>query len=143
MSLRHTTLSSYMQSYSEGIWRADKQLCRIIKPRGNDLRSMGFSYEGDIHLYPEETLFLVERCKLEVGNMTTAQLYETVDLYRYLTYAYFKQTSLIIFRVDSTTCPLPIAFQAYAPCSHFSKKNPGDPILYIMFGGYVRIAIPD
>ena len=128
------------QSYSEGLWRPDKQLCRIIKPRGNDLRSMGFAYEGDIHLYPEEALFLVERCKLEIGNLTTPELYEAVDLYHYLTYAYFRQTSLIVFRVDPL-CPLPIAFEAYAPSSHFSKKARGDPILYVMYGG-TRALVP-
>jgi len=129
-----------IQTYSEGLWRPDKQLCRVIKTRGNDLRSMGFAYEGDTHLYPEETLFLVERCKLEVGNLTTPELYEAVDLYHYLTYAYFRQTSLIIFRADPS-CPVGVAFEAHAPSSQFRKTAQNDPIFYIMFGG-TRAPVP-
>ncbi len=108
---------------------------------------MGFALDGDVHLYPEETLFLVERCKLEVGNLSTPQLYESVDLGHYLAYAYFKQTSLIVFRaepappVEEGGEPVPpppgVAFEAYAPTGQFSKKNKGRPIMYIMHGGCV------
>lgn len=101
---------------------------------------MGFAYEGDTHLYPEETLFLVERCKLEVGNLTTPELYEAVDLYHYLTYAYFRQTSLIVFRADPS-CPVGVAFEAHAPTSQFRKTAQNDPIFYIMFGG-TRAPVP-
>ncbi len=101
---------------------------------------MGFPYEGDIHLYPEETLFLVERCKLEVGNLTTPELYEAVDLYHYLTYAYFRQTSLIVFRADPS-CPVRVAFEAHAPSSQFKKTAQNHPIFYIMFGG-TRAPVP-
>jgi len=101
---------------------------------------MGFAYEGDTHLYPEETLFLVERCKLEVGNLTTPELYEAVDLYHYLTYAYFRQTSLIVFRADPS-CPVGVAFEAHAPSSQFRKTAQNDPIFYIMFGG-TRAPVP-
>lgn len=128
------------QSYSEGLWRPELQLCRIIKPKGNDLRCMGVALEGDTHLFPEEALFLVERCKLEVGNATTPQLYEAAGLPRYLAYAYFKQTSLIVFRAEpcpATGAPPPpgVAFEAYAPSTKFSRKNRGRPIMYIMYGG--------
>lgn len=121
------------QSFSEGIWRPELKACRVLKPKGNDMRAMGFGLDGNVHLYPEETLFLVERCKLEVSNITTAQLYEEVDLAHYLTYAYFRQTSLIVFRVNAD-CPVPISFEAYAPCSQFSKRNRGRPIFYVMYG---------
>lgn len=125
------------------------RLCRVIRAKGKDMRTMGFGLHGDLHLYPEETLFLVERCKLEVGNVTTPQLYEAVDLPHYLAYTYFKQTSLIVARAQPLLpppgCqgpPVPpppgIAFEAYAPTSKFSKNNPGRPIMYIMCGGYVR-----
>lgn len=111
---------------------------------------MGFALDGDVHLYPEETLFLVERCKLEVGNVTTPQLYEGVDLLHYLAYSYFKQTSLIVFRAepfvpgdgeqDAQPIPPPpgVAFEAYAPTAQFAKKNRGRPIMYIMYGGCVK-----
>jgi len=95
---------------------------------------MGFPYEGDTHLFPEETLYLVERCKLEVGNLTTPELYEAVDLQHYLTYAYFRQTSLIVFRAEPS-CPVGVAFEAYAPSSQFRKTAREHPIFYIMYGG--------
>lgn len=112
------------------------------------MRQMGFGLDGDLHLYPEETLFLVERCKLEVGNVSAPQLYEAVDLHHYLAYTYFKQTSLIVIRAQPLRplegcegppiAPPPgIAFEAYAPSSNFSKTNRGRPIMYIMCGGYV------
>jgi hypothetical protein len=114
------------------------------------MRCMGFALEGDVHLYPEEALFLVERCKLEVGNATTPQLYEAAGLLHYLTYAYFKQTSLIVFRAEPAPLegggnPVPpppgVAFEAYAPTGQFSKKNKGRPIMYIMYGGCVPACV--
>lgn len=102
---------SRFQSLSEGTWLPDKRLCKVTLQRGNDFKTMGFSVRGELHLHPEETLYLLERCKLVVDNLTAAQLYDMVDLCYYLVYGYFKQTGLVIVRADHDTSRVPIAFK--------------------------------
>jgi hypothetical protein len=126
-------IDSSSQGVSDGVWRPDKELCQITQGRGNELKCLGFTFEKAVHLLPEETLYLMERGKLAVPNITVEELYELVDLSDYLVYTYFKQTTLIVFRVEED-CPVPVVFEAYAPNSKFSKNRPGEPIMYIMHG---------
>lgn len=120
------------QSVSEGTWLPERQLCKVRVQKGKDLNTAGFSKDGGLYLYPEEALYLLERGKLVIDNYSPQKLYEIVDFSYYLVYAYFKKTSLVVFR--PRTSPAPVAFEVYGPNSQFSKTHPGPVLFYVVIG---------
>ncbi|KAG0352962.1 tRNA splicing endonuclease 54 [Podila minutissima] len=107
------------RTYSRVVYEPDLGLFRISVNRGNHFVSMGHTLHGQIYLYPEETLFLVDRGSLLAEHrgvdMTVQQMWSVylqqeeerkqqkfagaaraMDLY--VTYAYLKRLGFVVTR---------------------------------------------
>ncbi|KAF9320736.1 tRNA splicing endonuclease 54 [Podila horticola] len=107
------------RTYSRVVYEPDLGLFRISVNRGNHFVSMGHTLHGQIYLYPEEALFLVDRGSLLAEyrgvDMTVQQMWSVylqqaeqrqrqefagaaraMDLY--VTYAYLKRLGFVVTR---------------------------------------------
>ncbi|KAG0039542.1 Pyridoxal 5'-phosphate synthase subunit snz1 [Podila clonocystis] len=107
------------RTYSRVVYEPDLGLFRISVNRGNHFVSMGHTLRGQIYLYPEEALFLVDRGSLLAEHrgvdMTVQQMWSVylqqaeerqqqefvgaaraMDLY--VTYAYLKRLGFVVTR---------------------------------------------
>ncbi|KAF9924097.1 tRNA splicing endonuclease 54 [Linnemannia zychae] len=113
------------KSLSRAVYVPDMGLFRLTMNKGTHFVSMGHTLKGNIHLYPEEALYLVDRSSLLVEhNGTDITIQQTWDiclsqqqvhsgpwangltLDRYIAYAYLKRLGYIVTRpgtYDSTT----------------------------------------
>ncbi|KAF9405206.1 tRNA-splicing endonuclease subunit sen54, partial [Podila epigama] len=57
------------RTYSRAVYEPEKRLFRLTLNRGNHFVSMGHTINGNIYLYPEEALFLVDRGSLLAEHM--------------------------------------------------------------------------
>ena len=92
-------------------------LLRLTVNKGNHFVSMGHTLKGNVYLYPEEALYLVDRSSLQVEhNGVDITVQQTWSLYlsqpqnhtgpwdstrtmnRYLTYAYLKRLGYVVTR---------------------------------------------
>lgn len=115
----HLFTSIPRRTYSRVVYEPDLGLFRISVNRGNHFVSMGHTLHGQIYLYPEEALFLVDRGSLLAEyrgvDMTVQQMWSVylqqaeqrqrqefagaaraMDLY--VTYAYLKRLGFVVTR---------------------------------------------
>ncbi|KAF9170965.1 tRNA-splicing endonuclease subunit sen54 [Mortierella sp. AD011] len=115
------------RTFSRAVYEPDLGLFRLTVNRGTHFVSMGHTLHGQIYLYPEEALYLVDRGSLLVEhrgtNMTVQQMWNiylslphqrksqskgddqnptekdgSSVMDRYLTYAYLKRLGFVVIR---------------------------------------------
>ncbi|RHZ55433.1 hypothetical protein Glove_415g9 [Diversispora epigaea] len=105
--------STSSRKICKGIWyKSPINKIKIITARGNHLHNMGHSINGQIWLYPEEALFLLERGMLTIEfkdvPVSIQQAYmlmmtgdEFITLEKYQVYTYLKRIGFTVMRPPS------------------------------------------
>eukprot|EP00873_Tetraselmis_striata_P012183 jgi/Tetstr1/432447/TSEL_021823.t1 len=93
---------------SLGVWLQELAVVRVAQARSKLLQHMGFTWRSDLHLFPEEAVYLMDRGTMLLSDATgrLIPLEEAVrlmcatgcDMPRYLVYCHFMRSGLYIKR---------------------------------------------